>query len=59
LAAAPTRSPGSNAGGLSKSAEDYLARHHRGGCRCRFDVVSIEFTGGAPVFELYQNAFDA
>ena len=40
-------------------AEDYLARHHRGDCRCRFDVVSIEITSGAPVFELYQNAFDA
>jgi putative endonuclease len=40
-------------------AEDYLARHHRGDCRCRFDVVSIELSSGTPVFELYQNAFDA
>lgn len=40
-------------------AEDYLARHHYGDCRCRFDVVSIAFADGAPVFELYQNAFDA
>jgi putative endonuclease len=40
-------------------AHDYLARHQRGGCRCRFDVVSIQFASGAPVLELFQNAFDA
>ena len=40
-------------------AEDYLARYHRGDCPCRFDVVSIDLAGGAPVFELFQNAFDA
>ena len=41
-------------------AEDYLARHHpRGDCPCRFDVVSIHFVGGAPILELFQNAFDA
>jgi len=44
---------------LVQIAEDYLARHHRGECRCRFDVVSIDLTSGTPVFELYQNAFDA
>ena len=40
-------------------AHDYLARHHRRDCRCRFDVVSIVFANGAPVLELFQNAFDA
>jgi putative endonuclease len=40
-------------------AHDYLTRRHRGDCRCRFDVVSIQFAGGAPVVELFQNAFDA
>ena len=40
-------------------AQDYLTRHHRGDCPCRFDVVSIQFADGAPVFELFQNAFDA
>jgi putative endonuclease len=40
-------------------AEDYLARHHCGDCRCRFDVVSIDLTSGVPTFELFQNAFDA
>ena len=40
-------------------AEDYLARHHCGDRRCRFDVVSIDLTSGVPTFELFQNAFDA
>lgn len=40
-------------------AEDYLARHHRADCRCRFDVVAIDLTSGVPTFELFQNAFDA
>ena len=40
-------------------AHDYVTRHHHGDCRCRFDVVSIQFAGGAPVLELFQNAFDA
>ena len=44
---------------LALIARDYLMRHHRGGCRCRFDVVSIQFDTGRPVVELIQNAFDA
>ena len=40
-------------------ARDYLARHPHGACRCRFDVVSIQFDTGRPVVELFQNAFDA
>ena len=44
---------------IVQTAEDYLARHHRGDCPCRFDVVSIDITSGAPVCELFQNAFDA
>ena len=34
--------------------------HGAPACRrlpCRFDVVSIHFGGGEPVFELFQNAF--
>src|SRR4029079_7192088 len=37
---------------IVQTAEDYLARHHRGDCPCRFDVVAIDVTSGAPVFEL-------
>ena len=40
-------------------AQEYLVRHHRSDCRCRFDVVSIQFDTGRPVVELIQNAFDA
>jgi putative endonuclease len=39
-------------------AEEYLVRHRLVGCRCRFDVVSIDFQTGGPVIEIYQNAFD-
>jgi putative endonuclease len=38
-------------------AEDYLVRHRAVGCRCRFDVVSIQLEAGQPVIEVYQNAF--
>ncbi|HJZ72110.1 MAG TPA: YraN family protein [Vicinamibacterales bacterium] len=44
---------------LSQVARDYLARHHRADCPCRFDVVSIHFDAGRAVVELFQNAFDA
>jgi putative endonuclease len=44
---------------IAQIARDYLARHHRGECRCRFDVVSIQFDTGDAVVELFQNAFDA
>src|SRR3954463_11613573 len=35
-----------------------LPRPPPGACRCRFDLVSIQFASGAPVLELFQNAFD-
>jgi putative endonuclease len=44
---------------ITQIARDYLMRHHRSDCRCRFDVVSIQFDTGRPVVELFQNAFDA
>jgi putative endonuclease len=44
---------------MASLAMDYMARHRLTGCRCRFDVVSIDFTAGGPVIEIYQNAFDA
>ncbi len=43
---------------IGRVALDYLARHHRTECPCRFDVVSIAFGHGAPAIEVYQNAFD-
>jgi putative endonuclease len=44
---------------LTRVAIEYLARHQVGECPCRFDVVSIHLDSGAPVIELFQNAFDA
>jgi putative endonuclease len=44
---------------IAQIARDYLVRHQRPDCRCRFDVVSIQFETGRPVVELFQNAFDA
>jgi putative endonuclease len=43
---------------MARVALDYLARHQVTECPCRFDVVSIHFEAGKPVFELFQNAFD-
>jgi len=39
-------------------ATDYMTRHHRRNCPCRFDVVSIHFDAGRPAIEVFQNAFD-
>ena len=44
---------------ITRIAIDYMARQHVKECPCRFDVVSIHFDSGAPVIELFQNAFDA
>jgi putative endonuclease len=44
---------------ITRLAEDYLARNHVRECPCRFDVVSIHFDSGAPVIEVFKNAFDA
>lgn len=44
---------------MTAIALDYLARHGWTDCPCRFDVVSIDLQAGAPVIEVYQNAFEA
>lgn len=44
---------------MTAIALDYLARHFWTECPCRFDVVSIDLREGAPIIEVYQNAFDA
>jgi putative endonuclease len=43
---------------IAKVAVEYMMRHHLSDGPCRFDVVSIHFDGGAPVIEVFQNAFD-
>jgi putative endonuclease len=43
---------------LARTAIDYMMRHHVPECPCRFDVVAIHLDSGAPVVELFQNAFD-
>ena len=44
---------------ITRLALDYMTRHHLFDRPCRFDVVSIHFDSGAPVIEVFQNAFDA
>jgi len=44
---------------ITRLAEDYMTRNHIRECPCRFDVVSIHFDSGAPVIEVFPNAFDA
>jgi putative endonuclease len=44
---------------LAMAAMDYLVRHRKGECPCRFDVVSIQLDEGTPGIEVFQNAFDA
>jgi hypothetical protein len=44
---------------ITDLARDYMMRHHMSDCPCRFDVVSIHLDSGAPVVEIFQNAFDA
>ena len=40
-------------------ATDYLARHRLGDRPCRFDVVSIQMSAGAPEIIVYPHAFTA
>jgi putative endonuclease len=40
-------------------AVDYITRHRLAPCPCRFDVVSVRLESGAPVIDVFQNAFDA
>src|SRR6185295_12337106 len=42
---------------ITRLARDYMMRQHLSDCPCRFDVVAIHFEAGAPVIELFQNAF--
>jgi putative endonuclease len=42
---------------LTAVALDYVTRHHRQNCPCRFDVVAIQLTSRGPEIELFQNAF--
>jgi len=44
---------------LAMAAMNYLVRHQKGECPCRFDVVSIQLDEGQPRIEVFQNAFDA
>src|SRR5919202_1195203 len=44
---------------MARLATDYIMRQHLREGPCRFDVVSIQFDGGRPVVEIFQNAFDA
>ena len=44
---------------ITELARDYMMRTHVSDCPCRFDVVSIHLDSGAPVVEIFQNAFDA
>ena len=44
---------------MTRLALHYLTRYRLTGCRCRFDVVSIQIENGRPMVEVFQNAFDA
>jgi putative endonuclease len=44
---------------ITQLAIDYVARHRLTSSPCRFDVVSIHFDAGAPVVEVFKNAFEA
>jgi putative endonuclease len=44
---------------IVRLAWDYLLRHRLAGVPCRFDVVSIRMVSGAPVIDVYRNAFSA
>jgi putative endonuclease len=44
---------------VAAMAADYLARHHLIAVPCRFDVVTVDDAGGAPVVTLFENAFGA
>jgi len=44
---------------IAQLATLYIARSGADYCRCRFDVVSVDVDEGAPVVQVFQNAFDA
>jgi putative endonuclease len=44
---------------IAALATEYMVRHRLADCPCRFDVVAIHLDSGAPVVDVFQNAFDA
>ena len=44
---------------IAALAVDYMMRHRLTDCPCRFDVVAIHLESGAPVVDVFRNAFDA
>jgi putative endonuclease len=44
---------------IAGMAVDYLARRRLHECRCRFDVVAIDFEPAGARITVYPNAFDA
>ena len=42
---------------IAQMATDFLARRHLLDEPCRFDVVTVDFVGGAPRIEVYSDAF--
>jgi putative endonuclease len=43
---------------IAQMAVDYLARRRLHDRPCRFDVVTIQLTGGRPRIQVYAHAFD-
>ena len=44
---------------IAQLALDYVTRRGLSQRPCRFDVVSIHFDSGEPIFEVFQGAFEA
>ncbi len=44
---------------IARMAMDFLARYRLDDRPCRFDVVTVDLARGAPVVEVYPNAFDS
>ncbi|MCC7418117.1 MAG: YraN family protein [Acidobacteria bacterium] len=44
---------------IAQLAADFVARHRLAGCRCRFDVVTVQVDGPHAAIEVFPNAFDA
>ena len=44
---------------ITRTAVDYLTRHHLHESPCRFDVVAVHLEPNRPEVSVYQNAFDA
>jgi putative endonuclease len=42
---------------IARMAVDFLARHRLQDGPCRFDVVTVEWSGERPRVEIYRNAF--